>query len=168
MRVPRNHQATLDATRASSEGEHIGGAGECGVWHPEEGSAWATLDTFPREERSKDYALSHLEGELRAIVRSRMTLLRKGLGHGPRPASLYMLPCTPWYMPPGYTLGICLPGTPWVHPASRVHPVHPGTPWVHSMYTGYAGPAALRRGRLLGSVLRLIRKEEPLQRLFRS
>ena len=39
MRVARNHQATLSGTRASSEGDMRGGAGECGVGHPEEGSA---------------------------------------------------------------------------------------------------------------------------------
>ena len=53
MRVARNHHATLPGTRASSEGDLRGGAGECGAGHPEEGDDRGPLDTFLREERSK-------------------------------------------------------------------------------------------------------------------
>lgn len=50
MRVVRNHQATLSATRASSEGEMRAGAGECGADHPEDRlpSAMNLLSYFER------------------------------------------------------------------------------------------------------------------------
>ena len=90
---------------------------------------------------------------------------------GPDAASLvytrvYTSRVHPGYMPPRVHPGYTLP------PGYTLYTLYTlGTPWVHlgtPCTPGYAGPAALRRGRLLGSVLRLIRGRGSFSCLFRQ